>query len=117
MQLSADFLVTQPGVSLHVLGMYTNGVFDRFPKLKIAIGHMGEFVGFPSWRTDHRLFYPGRGGGPPAKKRLEQVMREVRDVVLLPFHIEVQANPVLWLVELVCYHERALQHAGTTFCH
>lgn len=73
--------------------MYTNGVFDRFPKLKIAIGHMGEFVGFPSWRTDHRLFYPGRGGGPPAKKRLEQVMREVSGTEVVTVPVEVKLTP------------------------
>ena len=77
---SADLLTAHLGVTLHVLGLYTNGVFDRFPKLKIAIGHVGELVGFPSWRTDHRPFYPGRGSGPIAKKRLQQVMREVCDL-------------------------------------
>ena len=32
------------GVSAHLLGMIVNGVFDRFPKLKVIIGHMGEKV-------------------------------------------------------------------------
>ena len=32
------------GVSLHVLGMVTNGVFDCQPKLKVIIGHLGEHI-------------------------------------------------------------------------
>jgi 5-carboxyvanillate decarboxylase len=34
-------------VALHVVAMITNGVFDRFPKLKLVIGHAGE--GLPYW--------------------------------------------------------------------
>ncbi|KAF4434214.1 2,3-dihydroxybenzoate decarboxylase [Colletotrichum fructicola Nara gc5] len=34
------------GVSLHVLGMVTNGVFDRHPKLQIILGHLGEHIPF-----------------------------------------------------------------------
>ncbi|PVH79241.1 amidohydrolase-like protein 2 [Cadophora sp. DSE1049] len=42
-------------VSLHILGMITNGVFDRFPKLKIIIGHLGEHIPFDFWRINHWL--------------------------------------------------------------
>lgn len=31
-------------VAMHILRLYAAGVFDRFPKLKIIIGHMGEMV-------------------------------------------------------------------------
>ncbi|KAI4858907.1 amidohydrolase 2 [Hypoxylon rubiginosum] len=31
-------------VGLHVLKLYSAGVFERFPKLKIIIGHMGEML-------------------------------------------------------------------------
>lgn len=41
------------GVSLHVLGMITNGVFDRHPKLQIIIGHLGEHLPFDLWRINH----------------------------------------------------------------
>lgn len=41
------------GVSLHLLGMITNGVFDRHPKLQIIIGHNGEHVPFDLWRINH----------------------------------------------------------------
>ncbi|KAL3440387.1 amidohydrolase 2 [Aspergillus insuetus] len=42
-------------VSLHLLGLITNGVFDRFPKLKIIVGHLGEHIPFDFWRTNHWL--------------------------------------------------------------
>jgi 2,3-dihydroxybenzoate decarboxylase len=41
------------GVSLHLLGMISNGVFDRFPKLKILVGHLGEHIPFDFWRINH----------------------------------------------------------------
>jgi 2,3-dihydroxybenzoate decarboxylase len=43
------------GVSLHLLGIMTNGVFDRFPKLKIIVGHLGEHIPFDFWRINHWL--------------------------------------------------------------
>lgn len=41
------------GVSLHVLGMVTNGTFDRNPKLQVIIGHLGEHIPFDMWRINH----------------------------------------------------------------
>lgn len=41
------------GVSLHVLGMATNGVFDRFPKVQVILGHLGEHIPFDLWRINH----------------------------------------------------------------
>lgn len=32
--------------------MISNGVFDRFPKLKVIIGHLGEHIPFDFWRTN-----------------------------------------------------------------
>ena len=37
-------------VGTHALRMMAAGVFDRFPKLKICIGHMGEALPFWIWR-------------------------------------------------------------------
>lgn len=41
------------GVSLHLLGLVTNGVFDRFPKAKVIVGHLGEHIPFDFWRINH----------------------------------------------------------------
>lgn len=37
-------------VGTHMVRMMAAGVFDRFPKLKICVGHMGEAVPFWIWR-------------------------------------------------------------------
>jgi predicted TIM-barrel fold metal-dependent hydrolase len=42
-------------VALEVLRLIVAGVFDRFPKLKIAIGHMGENLPFAMARVDRIL--------------------------------------------------------------
>jgi 5-carboxyvanillate decarboxylase len=36
----------------HVIRLIASGVFDRFPNLKIVIGHMGEAIPFWLWRLD-----------------------------------------------------------------
>jgi 5-carboxyvanillate decarboxylase len=38
---------------LHALRLITAGVFDRFPKLQIILGHMGEALPFWSYRLDY----------------------------------------------------------------
>jgi len=38
---------------LHALRIMTAGVFDRFPKLQIIIGHMGEALPFWAYRLDY----------------------------------------------------------------
>jgi 2,3-dihydroxybenzoate decarboxylase len=48
-------------VALHIVAMITNGVFDRFPKLKIVIGHAGE--GLPYWL--YRIDYMQRNYREP----------------------------------------------------
>ncbi len=39
-------------VSTHAVRLILSGVFDRFPRLKICLGHMGEAVHFWLWRID-----------------------------------------------------------------
>ncbi|PKX92900.1 amidohydrolase family protein [Aspergillus novofumigatus IBT 16806] len=52
------FLIGPPlsfanGVSLHTLGLISNGVFDRFPTAKVIIGHLGEHIPFDFCRINH----------------------------------------------------------------
>ena len=39
----------------HILRLIMSGLYDKLPNLKIAIGHMGEFLPFWCWRMDHRF--------------------------------------------------------------
>jgi predicted TIM-barrel fold metal-dependent hydrolase len=47
--------------AIHVLRLLAAGVFDRYPKLNIIIGHMGEMLPFMMARSE-RAFKPGNGG-------------------------------------------------------
>lgn len=42
-------------VAVHLLRLYASGLFDKFPKLKIVIGHMGEMLPFMVERIQARL--------------------------------------------------------------
>lgn len=39
----------------HALRLLFGGVFDRFPKLKVILGHMGETLPYLRWRFDSRF--------------------------------------------------------------
>jgi 5-carboxyvanillate decarboxylase len=39
--------------SMHLLRMITAGVFDRFPKLKLVVGHLGEALPYWFYRLDY----------------------------------------------------------------
>ncbi|KAF5343166.1 hypothetical protein D9758_017050 [Tetrapyrgos nigripes] len=49
-------------LSTHVLGLCTNGVFDRFPTLKVIVGHMGQRIPSDLYRIDSRLEFQRRNG-------------------------------------------------------
>jgi 5-carboxyvanillate decarboxylase len=55
-------------VSTHAVRMIVSGLFDRFPKLKICIGHMGEGVHFWFWRLDFMNKYAQNRGSAPKLK-------------------------------------------------
>jgi 5-carboxyvanillate decarboxylase len=54
-------------VSTHAVRLLVSGVFDRFPKLKICIGHMGEAVHFWLWRIDYMNARAQTAGAPKLK--------------------------------------------------
>lgn len=47
--------------AIHVLRLLVAGVFDRYPRLKIIIGHMGEMLPM-MWSRSNGAFKPGNGG-------------------------------------------------------
>src|SRR5580658_3581337 len=64
-------------VWIHTMGLIFSGAFDRFPKLRLVIGHMGE--GLPlllyrfDWMQSNADGKPGLRGGAPAVKLLHRV--------------------------------------------
>jgi 5-carboxyvanillate decarboxylase len=47
--------------SLHAVRLICSGVFEKYPKLKIILGHLGEALPFWLWRLDRR-WAAGAGG-------------------------------------------------------
>jgi 2,3-dihydroxybenzoate decarboxylase len=64
------------GVSLHLLGMVVNGVFDRNPKLQVVIGHLGEKIPFDLWRINHWFEDIKKPLGLSIKKTIRDYFRE-----------------------------------------
>jgi 2,3-dihydroxybenzoate decarboxylase len=42
-------------VGMHALGIITGGVLDRFPGVRLVLGHMGEHIPYDLYRIDHKL--------------------------------------------------------------
>ena len=43
----------------HAIRMVLSGVFDKHPRLKVVLGHLGETLPFLVWRIDHAIARPG----------------------------------------------------------
>lgn len=56
----------------HALRLILGGVFDRFPKANVVLGHLGETLPFLLWRLDSRAGIYGL----PLKKRPSEYIRE-----------------------------------------
>ena len=77
--------------------MVLGGVFERYPRLKIILGHLGETLPFLIWRIDHTLKRPGH-------KAIS-----FRDVFATNFYVTTSgnfSNPAL----LCCMMELGIDH-------
>ena len=54
--------------STHAVRLILSGLFDRFPRLRIVLGHMGEAIPFWLWRID---FMQARRTGEGMARRLQ----------------------------------------------
>jgi len=59
--------------SVHALRLMASGLFDRHPRLKIILGHLGEGLPGSLWRCDHRLARLPRG--IPARRPFTEYFR------------------------------------------
>lgn len=55
---------------LHTLRLLGSGLFDRYPKLTLILGHLGENLPFTLYRTDQRIAWSPMGY--PAKKKISE---------------------------------------------
>jgi 5-carboxyvanillate decarboxylase len=53
--LSSAVLGFSADASLHAMRLILSGAFDKYPKLRIILGHMGEALPFWLWRMDSRF--------------------------------------------------------------
>ncbi|KAF2261482.1 hypothetical protein CC78DRAFT_608266 [Lojkania enalia] len=60
-------------VNMHLLGIITAGVLDRFPRLKLVVGHMGEHIPYDLYRIDHKL---NRARFPNMRMRKDRLVRD-----------------------------------------
>ena len=56
---------------LHAMRLICSGVFDKYPGLKIMLGHLGEALPFWLWRMDER-WKLGEGASDPLIKKLKK---------------------------------------------
>lgn len=57
----------------HVLRLIYSGLFDRYPRLQMILGHLGEMLPFAAFRIDR---YYGLGGNQPRERRLQKLPSE-----------------------------------------
>ncbi|MFZ1163250.1 amidohydrolase family protein [Mycobacterium sp.] len=53
---------------IHCVRIILGGVFDRFPKLQVIVGHHFEALSWMAWRTDHSF--------PPEESGLKRTVKE-----------------------------------------
>lgn len=96
-------------VGTHAVRMMAGGVFDRFPKLKVCIGHMGEAVHFWLWRI---TFMHSRsqkiGRAPQTKLSIDEYFKRnfvittsgVEDPLALEYSVKkLGIDNVMWAID------------------
>ena len=93
----------------HLVRLMLSGVFDRFPKLKICVGHMGEAVHFWLWRIEFMNARAQRDGRAPKLQRKPSeyfgdniviTTSGVEDPLALEYSIKkIGADNVLWAID------------------
>jgi 2,3-dihydroxybenzoate decarboxylase len=69
-----------------VLRLIYSGLFDKFPRLQMIIGHLGELLPFAAYRIDR---YYGLGGGGASSRGLQRLPSEY---LRNNFHVTTSGN-------------------------
>jgi predicted TIM-barrel fold metal-dependent hydrolase len=93
--------------STHILRLIFGGVLDRFPKVQIVIGHMGEALPFWLWRLDFMGTPGARAGRKNQLKPSEYFKRNifittsgVEDPLALQFCIDkIGVDRIMWAID------------------
>ncbi len=96
--------------STNAVRMIVSGLFDRFPKLKIVLGHMGEGIPFWLWRLDymHQNAAMKYGVAPRVQYKVAEYFRRnfaittsgVESHAALKYSVEVLGpENVMWAID------------------
>lgn len=91
--------------AVHALRLMCSGLFDKYPRLAIILGHMGEGLPYSMWRVDHRNAWIKSPPAYPAKRPIADYFREnfylttsgnFRTQTLIDAMLEVGADRILF---------------------
>jgi gamma-resorcylate decarboxylase len=91
--------------AVHALRLMASGLFDKHPRLKIILGHMGEGLPYSMWRVDNRNAWMNLKPRYPARKRLAEYFQanfylttsgNFRTQTLIDAILEVGADRILF---------------------
>ena len=91
--------------AVHALRLMACGLFDRHPRLRIVLGHLGEGLPYSIWRVDNRNAWTKQPPRYPAKKRLGEYFQQnfylttsgnFRTQTLIDAILEVGADRILF---------------------
>jgi 5-carboxyvanillate decarboxylase len=95
-------------VATHVLRLMMSGALDRFPGLRIVIGHMGEALPFWLWRVDFMAVPGARGAARRNQLRPSEYFRRniaittsgVEDPLALRYCIDkIGVDNIMWAID------------------
>jgi 5-carboxyvanillate decarboxylase len=98
----------QAETGLHAVRMILASVFDRFPKLKIVLGHMGESIPYNLWRLNYMYNAHKGRRSPLLKTEPAEVFKRnfmittsgVEDHAVLKFCIEkLGVDNIMWAID------------------
>ncbi len=58
--------------AVHALRLMGSGLFDKYPRIQIILGHMGEGLPYSMWRVDNRNAWVKARPRYPAKKKIAE---------------------------------------------
>lgn len=64
--------------AVHALRLVFSGLFDRYPKLNVILGHLGEMLPYAAWRIQHvcRNVFSGKIHGTQLQKRFQDYLSD-----------------------------------------
>jgi 2,3-dihydroxybenzoate decarboxylase len=62
--------------AVHALRLMGSGLFDKYPRIQIIVGHMGEGLPYSMWRVDNRNAWVKAKPRYPAKRKIAEYFSE-----------------------------------------